>query len=70
LPDKIFISAGLDAVGSAWVACWRFGKDDPIETQQFAKRPGLKWATARRVRCFSVGDFRNMTEAGMIQVLK
>ena len=39
-----------------------------LETEEFAQRPSLKRTAARSVRRFSVGDFRDMAQAGFIQM--
>jgi hypothetical protein len=39
-----------------------------FETKKFAERPRLEWAAARSVRCFGIENFRNMVEAGFIQM--
>ena len=42
------------------------GEHDAVETQQFGSGPSLKRTTARCVRRFRVGNFRNMAEAGVL----
>ena len=39
-----------------------------LETKEFAQRPSLKRTAARSVRRFSVCDFRDMAQAGFIEM--
>src|SRR5919106_2710099 len=39
-----------------------------IESQQFGQRPGLKRATAGRVRSVRIGNLRDVTEPGRVQM--
>ena len=39
-----------------------------FESEKFAERPRLKRTAARGVRRFGIGYFRNMPEAGFVQV--
>src|SRR5436309_5051404 len=41
-----------------------------IEPQQLGQRPGLKRATARRVRRLRIGDLGNMAETGALDMLE
>ena len=46
----------------------RFGEDNLIQAQRFADGPRLERTTARRVRRFGVGNFRNVAEAGFLKM--
>src|ERR1700733_9286993 len=44
-------------------------RQHPPHPQQFPQRPGLKRGTARLVRCITVGDFADVIETIVIQML-
>src|ERR671918_2789961 len=45
-------------------------QNSAIESQQFGQRPGLKRATAGRVRWVRVGNLRDVTEAGGVEMFR